>query len=257
MMSGDGSSRMPGTPLDSRSMMSHNDRPHMMDRGESVMPNDSASHAGASPPPSTVASAHPTAVEDVPFPFKFKAPSGRVHRLQVTASHGIEEFVAHVASKLGGEVDTIGGVPTFDNGEISKAGFALSYLDNEGDTVSITTYDDLVEAISLSRHAHREKVDLFVHDPEKPPMPAELNPQPALAKPVSPPESVLRERKQFFDDEEDEAPRPKRSQTAAPAQAPEVIPGVSNDLLLPGAIGVLAVVIVVVFTIGRASGSSR
>ena len=257
MMSGDGSSRMPGTPLDSRSMMSHNDRPHLMDRGESVMPNDSASHAGASPPPSTVASAHPTAVEDVPFPFKFKAPSGRVHRLQVTASHGIEEFVAHVASKLGSEVDTIGGVPTFDNGEISKAGFALSYLDNEGDTVSITTYDDLVEAISLSRHAHREKVDLFVHDPEKPPMPAELNPQPALAKPASPPESVLRERKQFFDDEEDEAPRPKRSQTAAPAQAPEVIPGVSNDLLLPGAIGVLAVVIVVVFTIGRASGSSR
>ena len=71
-------------------------------------------------------------------------------------------------------------------------------------------------------------------------MPAELNPQPALAKPVSPPESVLRERKQFFDDDEDEAPRPKRSQTAAPAQAPEVIPGVSNDLLLPGAIGVLA-----------------
>ncbi|OSS46562.1 hypothetical protein B5807_08423 [Epicoccum nigrum] len=257
MMSGDGSSRMPGTPLDSRSMMSHNDRPNMMDRGESVMPNDSASHAGASPPPSTVASAHPAAVEDIPFPFKFKAPSGRVHRLQVTASHGIEEFVAHVASKLGAEVDTIGGVPTFDNGEISKAGFALSYLDNEGDTVSITTYDDLVEAISLSRHAHREKVDLFVHDPEKPPMPAELNPQPALAKPVSPPESVLRERKQFFDEDEDELPRPKRSQTAAPAQAPEVIPGVSNDLLLPGAIGVLAVVIVVVFTIGRASGSSR
>jgi CBS domain-containing protein len=257
MMSGDGSSRMPGTPLDSRSMMSHNDRPNMMDRGESVMPNDSASHAGASPPPSTVASAHPTAVEDIPFPFKFKAPSGRVHRLQVTASHGIEEFVAHVASKLGGEVDTIGGVPTFDHGEISKAGFALSYLDNEGDTVSITTYDDLVEAISLSRHAHREKVDLFVHDPEKPPMPAELNPQPALAKPASPPESVLRERKQFFDEEEEDAPRLKRSQTAAPAQAPEVIPGVSNDLLLPGAIGVLAVVIVVVFTIGRASGSSR
>lgn len=87
-------------------------------------------------------------------------------------------------------------------------------------------------------------------------MPAEVNPQPALAKPASPPESVLRERKQFFDDEEDDAPKSKRGQ-AAPQQAPEVIPGVPNDLLLPGAIGVLAVVIVVVFTIGRASGSSR
>jgi hypothetical protein len=256
MMSGEGSSRMPGTPLDARSMMSHNDRPHMMDRGDSVLPNDSASHHGESPPPSAVASAHPTAVEDIPFPFKFKAPSGRVHRLQVTASAGIEAFVAHVAGKLGSEVDSIGGTPTFEDGAISKAGFALSYLDNEGDTVSITTYDDLVEAISLSRLAHREKVDLFVHDPEKPPMPAEVNPQPALAKPASPPESVLRERKQFFDDEEEDVPKSKRGQ-AAPQQAPEVIPGVPNDLLLPGAIGVLAVVIVVVFTIGRASGSSR
>lgn len=257
MMSGDGSSRMPGTP-DARSMMSHNERPNMLDRGDSVLPNESASHHGESPPPSAVASAHPTAVEDTPFPFKFKAPSGRVHRLQVTASAGIEDFVAHVAGKLGSEVDSIGGTPTFSNGVISKAGFALSYLDNEGDTVSITTYDDLVEAISLSRLAHREKVDLFVHDPEAPPIPAEINPQPALPKPVSPPESVLRERKQFFDDDEEEVEnvRPKRAQQPQ-AQAPEVIPGVPNDLLLPGAIGVLAVVIVVVFTIGRASGSSR
>lgn len=253
MMSGDGSSRMPGTP-DARSMMSHNERPGLMDRGDSVLPNESASHHGESPPPSVVASAHPTAVEDTPFPFKFKAPSGRVHRLQVTASHGVEELVSGVANKLGSEVDSIGGTPTFSDGKISKAGFALSYLDNEGDTVSITTYDDLVEAISLSRLAHREKVDLFVHDPEKPPIAAELNPQPALPKPVTPPESILRERKQFFDEdeEEEEKPRSKRSQ-AAPQQAPEVIPGVSNDLLLPGAIGVLAVVIVVVFTIGRAS----
>lgn len=257
-MSGEGSSRMPGTP-DARSMMSHNERPGLMDRGDSVLPNESASHHGESPPPSAVASAHPTAVEDTPFPFKFKAPSGRVHRLQVTASAGIEELVSGVASKLGSEVDSIGGTPTFENGKISKAGFALSYLDNEGDTVSITTYDDLVEAVSLSRLAHREKVDLFVHDPEKPPMPAEVNPQPALAKPVTPPESVLRERKQFFDDDEENvAPKSKnRAQPAPQAQAPEVIPGVPNDLLLPGAIGVLAVVIVVVFTIGRASGSSR
>lgn len=253
-MSGEGSSRMPGTP-DARSMMSHSERPGLMDRGDSVLPNESASHHGESPPPSIVASAHPTAVEDTPFPFKFKAPSGRVHRLQVIASHGIEELVNSVANKLGSEVDSIGGTPTFEDGKISKAGFALSYLDNEGDSVSITTYDDLVEAISLSRLAHREKVDLFVHDPEKPPMPAEVNPQPALPKPATPPESVLRERKQFFDEEE-EAPRTKRGQ-AAPQQAPEVIPGVSNDLLLPGAIGVLAVVIVVVFTLGRASGSSR
>jgi hypothetical protein len=245
---------MPGTP-DARSMLSLDHRPSLMERGDSVLPNDSASHHGESPPASAVMSHSAVSPEHMPFPFKFKAPSGRVHRLQVIASGGIEELVEHVAEKLGSEVDSIGGKPTFEDGKISKAGFALSYLDNEGDTVSITAYDDLVEAISLARHAHREKVDLFVHDPEKPPMAAEVNPQPVLPKPVTPPESVLRERKQFFDEEEQEVQsKPQtRSQSAGVSQPAEVIPGVSNDLLLPGAIGVLAVVIVAVFALGRAS----
>lgn len=254
MMSGEGGSRIPGTP-DHRSMMSHDNRPGMIDRGDSVLPNESASHHGDSPPASALAPHVP--IEELPFPFKFKAPSGRVHRLQVVAAHGIEELIANVAGKLGAEVESIGGAPAFEDGKISKAGFALSYLDNEGDTVSITTNDDLIEAITLSRHTHREKVDLFVHDPEKPPMVAEVNPQPGLPKPMTPPESVLRERKKYLDDEDEEEPaRPKskRSNQVVPfSEQPEVIPGVPNELLLPGAIGVLAVVIVGVFVLGRAS----
>lgn len=251
-MSGEGGSRLP----DHRSVMSHDNRPGMVERGESVLPGDSASHHGDSPSHSAVASLPPAVFEDLPFPFKFKAPSGRVHRLQVVASAGIEELIHNVASKLGSEVDTIGGCPTFDGGKISKGGFALSYLDNEGDTVSITTYDDLYEAISLSRQAHREKVDLFVHDPEKPPMAAEVNPQPGLAKPMTPPESVLRQRKQFFDEEEEEAAKPRsrgRGHAVPLAEAAEIVPGVPNDLLLPGAIGILAVVIVGVFVLGRST----
>ncbi|KAF2025541.1 CBS-domain-containing protein [Setomelanomma holmii] len=255
MMSGEGGSRIPGTP-DHRSMMSHDNRPGIHDRGDSVLPNESASHHGESPLQSALGHSPHTPLEDLPFPFKFKAPSGRVHRLQVTTSAGIEELISNVASKLGSEVESIGGTPTFEDSRISKAGFALSYLDNEGDTVSITTNDDLIEAIGLSRLAHREKVDLFVHDPEKPPMAAEVNPQPALAKPVTPPESVLRERKKFFDDDEEEEARPKsksRNQPVPFAQQPEIIQGVPNDLLLPGAIGLLAVVIVGVFVLGRAT----
>jgi hypothetical protein len=193
-------------------------------------------------------------MEDLPFPFKFKAPSGRVHRVQVVVSAGLEELIENVASKLGAEVEAIGGIPSFEDGRVSKAGFAMSYLDNEGDTVSITTNDDLVEAVSLSRLAHREKVDLFVHDPEKASMAAEVNPAPALPKPVTPPESTLRERKQYFDDDEDEKPRSRgRGHHVPLSQQPEVIAGVPNELLLPGAIGVLAVVIVGVFILGRAT----
>jgi hypothetical protein len=251
MMSGEGGSRM----HDHRSVMSHDNRPGLHDRGDSVLPNESASHHGDS---ESGVGRPRTPPDDTPFPFKFKAPSGRVHRLQVVASSGIEEVISSVASKLGAEVESIGGAPTFEDGKISKAGFALSYLDNEGDTVSITTNDDLFEAIGLSRLAHREKVDLFVHDPEKPPMVAEVNPQPALPKPVTPPESVLRSRKKYFDDEdeEEEEVRPKskgRNQPTPVAQQPEIIQGVPNDLLLPGAIGILAVVIVGVFVLGRAT----
>lgn len=249
MMSGEGGSRHP----DHRSIMSHDHRPGLHDRENSVMPNESASHHGDSPEHSALE--HAMGMEDLPFPFKFKAPSGRVHRLQVVASGGLEELIDNIANKLGSEVDSIGGIPTFENGKISKSGFAMSYLDNEGDTVSITTNNDLMEAIGLSRLAHREKVDLFVHDPEKPPMVAEVNPQPALSKPMTPPESVLRERKQFFDEEEEESkPRSRgRNQPVPFSQQPEIIAGVPNDLLLPGAIGVLAVVIVTVFVLGRAS----
>ena len=255
-MSGEGHSNIrPGTP-DHRSMMSHDHRPHLADRGESVFPNDSASHVGNSEVASAYGGAPATPLEETPFAFKFKSPSGRVHRLQVIASAGIEELISSVAAKLGSEdIEALGGVPTFEDGRISKSGFALSYLDNEGDTVSITTNEDLVDAVSLSRLAHREKVDLFVHDPKDPPLPATVEPQPALSKPVTPPESVLRERKQFFDDDAEEQTRQpvRRQPTAAKQDVPELIAGVPNELLLPGAIAGLAVVIIAVFALGRAS----
>src|SRR6266699_1578238 len=99
---------------------------------DSVGPGDSASHAGVeSPPHSAVGAASPELPpSEVPFPFKFKAPSGRVHRLQVTASHGMAALVASVSSKLGSEADAIGGTPSVEHGKMDGAGFALSYLDD-------------------------------------------------------------------------------------------------------------------------------
>ncbi|KAI1409244.1 hypothetical protein F5Y13DRAFT_182142 [Hypoxylon sp. FL1857] len=257
MVSGDGSHHHGTTAT--RSLMSpdyHRDRIN-----DSVAPGDSASHVGMeSPVHSTIAHQHP---QDIPFAFKFKAPSGRVHRLQVVASEGIDHFVANVAAKLGGEVEAIGGVPVVEDGQLSSGGFALSYLDDEGDTVSITTDQDLLEAILLARHNHREKVDLFVHDPEKPPVTVAA-PQPDVpaATPVasSAPSEVRRRRHAADDDDEDDeseeedyssARRRKRSSTYA--EPDQVIAGVPNELLLPGAIVTLAVVIVGVFAIARAT----
>jgi hypothetical protein len=176
-----------------------------------------------------------------------------MHRLQVTASGGIADLVAQVGQKLGSEAETIGGAPEVTDGAVGKTGFALSYLDNEGDTVSITTDRDLLEAITLAHKSRREKVDLFVHDPEQPALPAVVDPQPALAKPPTPPESVLRERKRHDSDDEDEEYERWRRSRNQPQPQEQLIAGVPNELLLPGAIVTLAVVIVGVFALSRTS----
>lgn len=258
MLSGEGSHR-PHTP-GHRSLMSPDLARPNVDRVDSVLPNDSASHNGDDShselmePPSA-------SLEDSPFPFKFKAPSGRVHRLQVVPSAGMAELITSVTAKLGSEIDAVGGEATFEDGKLGKSGYALSYMDNEGDTVSITTDQDLLDATTLARRSHRDKVDLFVHDPEKPPISATLDPHPALAKPPTPPLSTIRERKwQSNESEGDEietAPKSTKKERASAIAQPKpqepLVAGVPNELLLPGAIAALAIVIIGVFTLSRSS----
>lgn len=256
IMSGDGSHHHTNT-AGGRSLMSPDMSRHERIVDASVAPNDSASHVGDSPQHSTVSRQPEVHPEDVPFPFKFKAPSGRVHRMQVIGSHGLAELIAAVIAKLGSEVEAVGGAATFEDGKLGSSGFALSYLDDDGDTVSITTDQDLLEAILLARQGHRDKVDLFIHDPEKPAISATIDPQPIIHQEPSPPASqTIRQRKRVVsedeDESEDEVPVRSRSRKAHSKPIEEqVIAGVPNELLLPGAIVTLAVVIVGVFTLTR------
>ena len=190
--------------------------------------------------------------DDTPFPFKFKAHSGRVHRLRVTASAGIGQLVANVIAKLGSEVDDVGGEAVVVDGTLGTSGFALSYLDDEGDTVSITTDRDLLDAISLARQGGRDKVDLFVHDPTKPPLSATVEPKPVIVRLPTPPASTVRNwsrQATVASDGRD------TDETPAKARTLDIIPGVSNDLLIPGAIAALAVVLIGVFALGRTSSN--
>lgn len=258
VMSGDGShSHQPHTPH--RSVMSPDLPRDEKNRFESsVMPQDSASHHGDNSPQHSAIL--PTLnSEDTPFPFKFKAPSGRVHRLQVTPASGLTELISLVTAKLGSEVEAVGGEASFEDGRLGKSGYALSYIDDEGDVVSITTDRDLLDAITLARRRNLEKVDLFVHDPGQPPVKATVDPRPMLSKPLTPPESSIRGRRRPVSEELDdgepvESPMKDRRGVASKTKSEEqIIAGVPNDLLLPGAIGALAVVIVAVFAMSRSS----
>lgn len=252
IMSGEGSHR-PTTPGHRSAVETDASRP-AVERGDSVMPHESASHRGDDAASDVLPSVEVN--EEVPFAFKFKAPSGRVHRIHVIPSAGMAELVSNITAKLGAEVDAIGGEASVENGRLGKAGYALSYMDNEGDTVSITTDQDLLDAIALAQKGQRDKVDLFVHDPSQPPISATVDPRPGLSKLPTPPESVLREPEGIMTpDEERELVKASRSKTQAfaPAKEEQLVPGVPNDLLLPGAIVGLAVVIVGVFAFSRAS----
>jgi hypothetical protein len=218
----------------------------------SLLPNDSASHHGDER--SEVASQHHTEpAAPTPFPFKFKAPSGRVHRVNVLTTNGVTDLVSQVTAKLGKELEAVGGEATVEEGRLSNTGYALSYMDNEGDTVSITTDQDMTDAIDLARRVHHDKVDLFVHDPSQPPIPATLDPQPAV-KIMTP----VEEQSVFEEPAQEESPVAKArvQQQAAPSHSSDeqLIAGVPNDLLLPGAIVTLAAVIAGVFILSRPSG---
>lgn len=245
-VSGEGS-RLPHTPLTRSAISPDVTRPEI-ERGNSVMPHESASqHGDESPDRSALAGTTP--LEEVPFAFKFKALSGRVHRLQVTATAGMGEFVSNITSKLGGEVDAVGGEPSVENGKLGKSGFALSYLDNEGDTVSITTNQDLVEAIAMAQKNKSDKVDLFVHEPGKPPLTATVVPQPGLV----PAKSVNKTEHEKLLAKETEEEEGGGEKAAAKQSLEQVIAGVPNELLLPGAVAALTVVIVGVFAFSRSS----
>ena len=145
------------------------------------------------------------------------------------------------------------------DGRLAASGYALSYLDNEGDTVSITTDEDLLDAITLARQSHREKVDLFIHDPEKPPMSVIADPSPVITPQLVAP--TPREPTRHITNDEDHENRDEsllqnrpRKTTIQTSEKEQLIAGVPNELLLPGAIAGLAVVIVAVFSISRSSG---
>ncbi|KAL7268595.1 hypothetical protein RUND412_008779 [Rhizina undulata] len=225
-----------------------------MERTDSnILPTDSASHNGDHSPPTSYLSPRQTNSMDAPFDFKFKAPSGRIHRVHVAPSGGLIELLGAVSDKLGNEIDEVGGEPTFGpDGKIESQGFALSYVDDEGDVVSITSDRDLVDAVEIAQRGGRNKVDLYVHDPEKPAVSPTVELRPPIPQVVEPAPARRKVRIEESDEEEEEVDRrrEKRKQHVIPAQK-ELIPGVPNELLLPASLVTLAVAIVAVFAMSR------
>lgn len=123
-------------------------------------------------------------VEHTAFVFKFRSPGSRAHRVLMKPAEGVAHLRLLVTGKLTApEVAEVGGAEHY----------AISYVDDDGDVVSITTDRDLVECTRLNVLLNNLKADLYVHHPSQ------------AAQPTHPPAKAVH----------------------------QYVPGISNDMLLP------------------------
>lgn len=205
----------------------------------------------------------PAPVDDGTYVFKFRTPSGRTHRFQ-SRHDDIEHLREIVAGKLA--ID-----PFFTENKSATEGedhadpndFHLSYTDADGDSVLMTSDDDVADAVKIARASKSDRVVLFLQGGKGWAEAADKSEAKAHAVSVAAQEQVKEvEKAEAEAIAEPLAPTPSESRTPkgalAPAhQGPDEIMGIPKDLLLPASIGALAAVIIAVFTISKLTSNSH
>jgi CBS domain-containing protein len=258
-----------------RSLPSIGDMSHLQQSPHSdVHPNDSASvvdddngsvlesyahKKGVSLP----AGSAPAPVDDGTYVFKFRTPSGRTHRFQ-SRHDDVEHLRDIIAGKLATDPFFTEFKPSDENAVRPNPNeFILSYTDADGDTVIITTNNDVTDAVGIARSAGTDRVVLYVQGGKGW---AEANVEKNEVKSAEPPAPVpVPAPQEVKESEKPASPRvvPEIIHTPPPQSRPQVprrreseeVLGIPKDLLLPASIGILAAVIVGVFTISRLTSS--
>lgn len=176
-----------------------------------IKPSDSISHT-ESPRKSSNLSNSPS---DLPYTFKFKSPAveGRVHRISLKPSEGVTKLRSLMDSKLySNDFEFLRVVKNDQDGE----SYAISYVDDEGDIVSITSDSDLLDCVRINQQLNNDKADLYIHNPHE-----------------SAPVNEMKNKKQNKQEKE------------------EILKGIPNEILIPGALGILATSIIIGFTLSK------
>jgi len=125
--------------------------------------------------------------------------------------------------------------------------YQLAYTDGDGDVVLITSDDDVSDAVKMARSKGEERVVLFIQGGKgwEGATAEKLEAKAAEPAPATQVETKATEKT--------ETPLPS---SLPPAPAEDVF-GIPRDMLLPASIGVLAVSIIVVFTISRLTSNNH
>lgn len=116
--------------------------------------------------------------EESSFTFKFASPAidGRVHRVSLKPSEGVEKLRSLMDEKLIDKdfevLKVKKSVVVGDNesGSIVSGKdetYAISYVDDEGDVVSITSNQDLNDCVSINQKLNNDKADIYIHNPHE------------------------------------------------------------------------------------------
>ncbi|CAG90442.2 DEHA2G09790p [Debaryomyces hansenii CBS767] len=176
-----------------------------------IKPSDSISHTESPKKSSNLNNS----TSDLSYTFKFKSPAveGRVHRISLKPSEGVTKLRSLMDSKLyANDFEFMRVVKNDQDGE----SYAISYVDDEGDIVSITSDTDLLDCVRINQQLNNDKADLYIHNPHE-----------------SAPVNEMKNKKQ-----------PKQEKQ-------EILKGIPNEVLIPGALAVLATSIIVGFIMSK------
>ncbi|KAF8328685.1 uncharacterized protein EI90DRAFT_2925332 [Cantharellus anzutake] len=234
-----------------------------LSQSEEVHPNDSASavadqsaldRSGIHPSTRTGSVNNaPPPIDDGTYVFKFRTPSGLTHRFQAR-SDNYENIVDIVSGKL--TADPFFTTPPSDGLAPEPSDFSISYVDSDGDTVVITSDNDVADAVRIARAAGSDRVVLFLQggmgwdeagarEGEKKARDAALA---AAAIETEVRKAETTEPTHF----------PDGATIPPPARTPiygagDDIYGIPRDMILPASLGFLGVVIIGVFIASRMS----
>ncbi|KAG5440065.1 hypothetical protein PCK2_000577 [Pneumocystis canis] len=94
-------------------------------------------------------------LSQIPFVFKFKSMYGKTHRIQLIPQAGYASLRLAIIERLRSELEKLG----------RSDDLAISFIDDDGDAVSMTTDDDMFHAVELAYKNAEDKVNLIVHHP--------------------------------------------------------------------------------------------
>ncbi|KAL6451033.1 mug70 Meiotically up-regulated gene 70 protein [Candida maltosa Xu316] len=128
-----------------------------------IKPSDSVSHVESLPLKSSTFGSSSLNIDEIAFTFKFTSPGidGRAHRIVMKSTDGVAKLRELISGKLH-DKDYAALNITKDEED-----FAISYVDDEGDVVHITTDDDLNECIFINLKLQNDKADIYLHNPHE------------------------------------------------------------------------------------------